>query len=239
MSLQPPTSPFVPFSPNPALQPGTPSSTTPLSIAQKPPPVSSASLRYASTRRSIYDRNLNRTQRAELSKASFAFLFGEMIQYAQKRVSGIQDLEKKLNIQGYSIGQRLLELLLFREGRSAKRETRILGILQFIAQTVYRHLFNKPADGLERSHDKDDEYMLIDHEPVVNTYISVPKEISLLNCAAFVAGIIEAVLDGSLFPARVTAHSTPTDQYPGRTVYLIKFEESVLEREAMLAGGKP
>lgn len=136
------------------------------------------------------------------------------------------------------IGQRLLELLLFREGRSAKRETRILGILQFIAQTVYRHLFNKPADGLERSHDKDDEYMLIDHEPVVNTYISVPKEISLLNCAAFVAGIIEAVLDGSLFPARVTAHSTPTEQFPGRTVYLIKFEQSVLEREAVLAGGK-
>lgn len=95
MSLQPPTSPFVPFSPNPALQSGTPSATTPLSITQKPPPVSSASLRYASTRRSIYDRNLNRTQRAELSKASFAFLFGEMIQYAQKRVSGIQDLEKK------------------------------------------------------------------------------------------------------------------------------------------------
>jgi trafficking protein particle complex subunit 5 len=30
-----------------------------------------------------------------LSKASFAFLFGEMVGYAQKRVAGIQDLEKK------------------------------------------------------------------------------------------------------------------------------------------------
>jgi len=162
-----------------------------------------------------------------------------MIQYSQKSVSGITDLEKKLNTQGYSIGQRLLELLLFREGRSAKRETRIIGILQFIAQTVYRHLFNKPADGLERSHDKDDEYMIIDNEPVVNSYISVPKEISQLNCAAFVAGIIEAVLDGSLFPARVTAHSVPTDQWPGKTVYLVKFEESVLEREAVLGAVKP
>lgn len=103
---------------------------------------------------------------------------------------------------------------------------------------MYRHLFNKPADGLERSHDKDDEYMIIDNDPVVNSYISVPKEISQLNCAAFVAGVIEAVLDGSLFPARVTAHSVPTDQWPGKTVYLVKFEESVLEREAVLGAVK-
>jgi hypothetical protein len=140
----------------------------------------------------------------------------------------------RLNTQGYAIGQRLLELLLFREGRSAKRETRVLGILQFIAQTVYRHLFGKAADGLEKSREHDDEYMLIDHDPVVNSYISVPKEMSQLNCAAFVAGIIEAVLDGSLFPCRVTAHSVFSEQFPAKTVFLIKFEESVLMREAVL-----
>lgn len=76
--------------------------------------------------------------------------------------------------------------------------------------------------------------MLIDNDPMVSSYISVPKEMSQLNCAAFVAGIIEAVLDGCLFPSRVTAHSVPTDQYPGKTVFLIKFDESVLEREAVL-----
>ncbi|KAA8910423.1 NO signaling/Golgi transport ligand-binding domain-containing protein [Sphaerosporella brunnea] len=232
-NLNAPNSPFVPFSPNPSIQSGVPTATPPLS-ASKPAQLGSSNLRYASSRKSIYDRHLNRTQRSELSKASFAFLFGEMIQYAQKQVSGIQDLEKKLNIQGYAIGQRLLELLLYREGRSAKRETRVLGILQFIAQTLYRHLFGKPADGLEKSREHEDEYMLIDHDPVVNSHISVPKEMSQLNCAAFVAGIIEAVLDGSLFPCRVTAHSVFSEQFPSKTVFLIKFEESVLEREAVL-----
>ncbi|KAF8538149.1 NO signaling/Golgi transport ligand-binding domain-containing protein [Trichophaea hybrida] len=227
---QPPASPFVPFSP---IQPGIPTSTPPLS-SQKTPQLGTSNLRFASSRKSIYDRHLNRTQRSELSKASFSFLFSEMIQYAQKQVSGIQDLEKKLNQQGYSIGQRLLELLLHREGRSAKREVRVLGILQFVAQTLYRHLFGKPADGLEKSRENEDEYMLIDHDPAVNSYISVPREMSQLNCAAFVAGIIEAVLDGSLFPSRVTAHSVPTDQFPMKTVFLIKFDESVLEREAIL-----
>jgi len=194
----------------------------------------SSNLRYSSSRKSIYDRHLNRSQRSELSKASFAFLFGEMVQYAQKRVNGIADLEKKLNLHGYSIGQRLLELLLWREGRSAKRETRILGILQFITTTVYRSIFNKPADGLEKSRDNEDEYMLIDNDPMVNSYISVPKEMSQLNCAAFVAGIIEAVLDGCLFPGRVTAHSVPTEQLPAKTVFLIKFDDSVIERESVL-----
>lgn len=137
-------------------------------------------------------------------------------------------------MQGYAIGQRLLELLLYREGRSAKRETRVLGILQFIAQTLYRHLFGKPADGLEKSRDNEDEYMLIDNEPAVSSYISVPREMSQLNCAAFVAGIIEAVLDGSLFPSKVTAHSVPTEQWPQKTVFLIKFEQGVLDREQVL-----
>jgi hypothetical protein len=250
-NLNAPSSPFVPFSPNPAIQSGVPTTTPPLSATAKFTQPGS-NLRYASSRKTIYDRQLNRTQRADISKASFAFLFSEMIQYAQKQVSGIQDLEKKcvapssrthhprltgvdrLNTQGYAIGQRLLELLLFREGRTAKRETRVLGILQFIAQTVYRHLFGKAADGLEKSREHDDEYMLIDHDPVVNSYISVPKEMSQLNCAAFVAGIIEAVLDGSLFPCRVTAHSVFSEQFPAKTVFLIKFEESVLLREAVL-----
>lgn len=129
---------------------------------------------------------------------------------------------RRLNLHGYTIGQRLLELLLWRDGRSAKRETRILGILQFITTTLYRSIFNKPADALEKSRDNEDEYMLIDNDPMVSSYISIPKEMSQLNCAAFVAGIIEAVLDGCLFPSRVTAHSVPTEQFPGKTVFLSK-----------------
>lgn len=41
--------------------------------------------------------------------------------------------------------------------------------------------------------------MISDNEPVLTRYISVPKELSQLNCNAFVAGIVEAVLDGCQF----------------------------------------
>lgn len=58
-------------------------------------PAPPTGLRTPSNRKTIYDRNLNRTRTAELSRASFAYLFSEMVTYAQKRVTGIQDLEKR------------------------------------------------------------------------------------------------------------------------------------------------
>jgi trafficking protein particle complex subunit 5 len=80
--------------------------------------------------------------------------------------------------------------------------------------------------------------MIFDNEPLVNAYISVPREMSQLNCAAFVAGMIEGVCDGAAFPARVTAHSmgkaAEGEMWPGRTVFLVKFQPEVLERERYL-----
>ena len=54
-----------------------------------------AGLRYPSNGKTIYHRPLNRSKTAELSQASFAYLFSEMVSYAQRRVTGIQDLEKR------------------------------------------------------------------------------------------------------------------------------------------------
>ena len=62
-----------------------------------------AGLRTPSNRKTIYDRNLNRTRTAELSRASFAYLFGEMVGYAQKRVTGIQDLERRYALRFQSL----------------------------------------------------------------------------------------------------------------------------------------
>jgi hypothetical protein len=41
--------------------------------------------------------------------------------------------------------------------------------------------------------------MINDNEPLITQYISVPKEIKSLNCGAFTAGIVEAVLDSAGF----------------------------------------
>ncbi|KAF2439066.1 trafficking protein particle complex subunit 5 [Karstenula rhodostoma CBS 690.94] len=205
-------------------------------------------LRYPSNKKTIYDRNLNRSKNAELSRAAFAYLFIEMINLAQKNAKDVGDLEKRLNNQGYPIGVRLLDLLLTRSANplASIRPTRILPLLQFIAQTLYRHLFGRPADALERSGDDPSQYMLFDNEPMVNTYISLPREMSNLNCAAFVAGIIEGVCDGAGFATEgVTAHSVGAQEegkegkamWPGKTVFLIKFKREVLEREEILARG--
>ena len=93
--------------------------------------------------------------------------------------------------------------------------------------------------------------MIVDNDPPITRNISVPRDMSQLSCSSFTAGIVEAVLDGLGFvrdrvfqisvsliqqmqPARVTAHNTPSDAYPGRTTILIKLERSVIEREELL-----
>ncbi|KAJ3416513.1 TRAPP subunit trs31 [Chytridiales sp. JEL 0842] len=181
------------------------------------------------------DKSLNKTRMSEVGLGSFSFLFSEMIQYTQKRVSGVSDLEKKLSEFGYRVGIRLLELLVWRE-KNSKRETRVLGMLYLINTTLWKYLFGKAADSLQKSTDAEDEYMITDNDPVINKYISTPRELSSLSAGAFIAGMIEAVLDGSHFPSRVTAHSTPTDQFPTRMTILIKFDKSVMIREKTFEG---
>ncbi|KAK5583110.1 hypothetical protein RB653_004700 [Dictyostelium firmibasis] len=179
----------------------------------------------------IVDRPLSKGKN-EINISSFAFLFSEMIQYCQDRIKAGHELEKKLSDMGYSIGPRLLELLCVRE-KNSKRETKLLGILSFIHTTVWKSLFGKPADSLEKSTEADDEYMISDNNMVVNKFISLPKHLSSLNCAAFVAGIIEGILCSAEFPARVTAHNVAVEgkRFP-KTVILIKFNPEVIERNA-------
>ena len=150
----------------------------------------------------------------------------------------------RLNLQGHSIGLKLLELLLHREpARTQARPLTIITLLHFIKQNVWQHLFGRQADRLEKSADPEtpDVYMIYDNEPLVNQYISVPKEMSQLNCAAFVAGIVEGVCDGASFPAKVGAHSVGKaeegEMWPGKTVFLVKFAPEVLEREGYLGKG--
>ncbi|TNY23277.1 TRAPP complex subunit trs31 [Rhodotorula diobovata] len=196
----------------------------------------------------IYDRPLVKSRGAEVSLGAWAFLFAEIVQYTQKRVSGISEFEKRLSILGYRVGARLLELLPLRDYiypvsslRSPpppSRTLRLLPILTYVHSTLYRYLFGRPADSLERSTDNDDEYMIGDDDMIITRGVEVPKEMSDLSCGALVAGIVEAVLDGTGFPSRVTAHSVPSPEHPRRTVILIKVNPDVLAREAALGGGK-
>jgi trafficking protein particle complex subunit 5 len=44
--------------------------------------------------------------------------------------------------------------------------------------------------------------MIIDNDPILERYISVPRDMSQLSCSSFTAGIVEAVLDGLGFVRR-------------------------------------
>ena len=58
--------------------------------AREPP-----GLRHPTNGKTIYHRPLNRTRTAELSRSSFAYLFSEMVSYAQRRVPDVTDLEQQ------------------------------------------------------------------------------------------------------------------------------------------------
>jgi hypothetical protein len=94
---------------------------------------------------------------------------------------------------GTEVGHRIADLLVVRE-RNSKRDIKLLSILLFIKSTLWKSLFGREADKLEHANDDERTYYIIEKESLVNKYVSVPKDKGSLNCASFIAGIIEAVL---------------------------------------------
>ena len=62
----------------------------------------------------------------------------------------------RLNDFGYRVGTRFLELITWRE-KNNRREISVLDILYFIHTTVWKALFGKQADSLEKSTENNDE----------------------------------------------------------------------------------
>lgn len=58
----------------------------------------------------------------------------------------------RLASMGYHIGERLLNLIFIRD-KQFKRETRLINILIFIKNSVWKTLFGKEADKLEQAND--------------------------------------------------------------------------------------
>jgi len=132
-----------------------------------------------------------------LPLSAFCALFSEMIAYHRTRTGSIAELEARLSEAGYGIGVRLLELLSLRAGR---RETDAVAAVKALSGPVWTQLFGRPADLLDVNKDAAGaEYRIWDNLPVTNTFISMPKEYSRFNPAAFVAGIVRGMLDGAGF----------------------------------------
>jgi hypothetical protein len=87
-----------------------------------------------------------------------------------------------------------------------------MNILQFVSTHVWKALFGKAADSLERSIDHADEFMIVDYEPITSTFVSVPSDFGQLSVDAYMSGIVAGVLSGAGFSARVTAHSVRLEE---------------------------
>ncbi|XP_022200806.1 trafficking protein particle complex subunit 5 [Nilaparvata lugens] len=176
--------------------------------------------------KSILDKSLSKG-RGEVSLSCFALLFCELVQYCQNRVYTVPELQNKLAEMGQEVGVKLLDLYFVRE-KNCKRENKLLNMLLFIKTTLWKGLFGREADKLEHANDDERIYYLIEKEPLVNRYISVPKDKGNLNCAVFIAGIIESILNCSGFTAKVTAH------WHKGTTYMVQFDESVIARDKQM-----
>lgn len=123
----------------------------------------------------------------------------------------------RLNTLGYRIGARVLELMSWRaesSSKAPKREIRLVPALMAIHTQVWKAVYGKSADAIEKSVENADECepgnpgcpaphlnpffpdMIIDNDPPIERNISVPRDMGGLSCSSFTAGIVEAVLDG-------------------------------------------
>jgi len=177
---------------------------------------------------SILDKTLSRGKQ-EINLSTFTLLFSEMVQYSQNRVNSVAELQDKLASFGYFVGSKLLDVIIIRE-KGFKRETKLLPMLMLLKGMIWKNVFGKEADKLERSNDDPSTYYIIEKDPLVNYFISVPKDKGNLNCAAFIGGIIESMLNGCNFPCKVSVH------WHSGTTYMIKFDEAVLSRERTSEG---
>lgn len=176
----------------------------------------------------ILDKPLSKGK-AEINISTFALLFSEMVQYSRDRANTVTELQQKLADMGSHVGTRTLDLGVVRD-KNFKRELKFLNLLVYIKTNMWKTWFGKEADKLEKANEDERTYYIIEKEPLVNKFIPVPKDAGALNPSAFIAGMIEAVLNGSNFPAKVTAH------WHNGTTFMIKFEESVIQRDKTVDG---
>ena len=146
--------------------------------------------------------------------------------YQTTKIRSAAELETNLEKMGKDLGKRVLDAL-FHHDRLTKRELTEVGILQFISTTAWKALWGKAADSLERSTDREDEYMIVDSAPLVNQFVSVPANLGALDCAALMAGVVAGILDGAYFAAKCTAH--PREE--GGTVFLIRIGHDEADEE--------
>ena len=56
---------------------------------------------------------------------------------------------------------------------AGKREIKIINMLYFINNQIWKTLFGKNADGLEQSVEDSNEYRILERTPITNRFVSI------------------------------------------------------------------
>ena len=56
---------------------------------------------------------------------------------------------------------------------AGKREIKIINMLYFIINQIWKTLFGKNADGLEQSVEDSNEYRILERSPITNRFVSI------------------------------------------------------------------
>ena len=182
--------------------------------------------------------DINIKTKKEIPISMFSFLIAEIIQYVSKSSENNNyntddnnnfDFEEQLSSCGYPIGEKILEITFLRD-KGHKRELKIVNMLQFVHNNLWKHLFNKNADGIQKSTEDKYEYRIIENTPIVNRFISQRSNSS--NIVSFIAGIIEGFLNSAGFKCKVTSYFLDSnDGNTGKTFYIIKFDKDVIDKD--------
>jgi hypothetical protein len=90
------------------------------------------------------------------------------------------------------------ELCVFRD-KNPKREQKIVDQLRFITNVVWKTLYGKTADELQKTPNVDSQYMIYEVMPLESRFISLARGMTNLHCSYFTAGVIKGVLAASAF----------------------------------------
>lgn len=197
-----------------------------------PPTLSAANLPQSSS--VLLERPVPKPRHDQVSSSFLSFFFAEIVKYSLNQVNQGDQLEARLHELGVRVGVRVLELYYHRE-RSNRRDTRLLNVLTFVSQTCWKHLFGHAGE-LLKGQERENEYMINDKNLVLTKFITVPKDIGHVSCAAYVAGVVEGILCSANFPAEITAHTVDEGLGSTSSTILIRFLPDVITREKRLAG---
>uniref|UniRef100_A0AC35TRZ0 Trafficking protein particle complex subunit 5 n=1 Tax=Rhabditophanes sp. KR3021 TaxID=114890 RepID=A0AC35TRZ0_9BILA len=174
---------------------------------------------------SILDKPLSKG-RSKISTTSYVFLFAEIVKYAQHKSKDTNDFQEILSNFGKFVGRKCHDSIYLKE-KGQKRDNKFHSVLLYIKGPMWKSLWGKEVDKVERSNEEPCKYFFFEKEPIINTYISQLKDKTDVNCAVFNAGIIEAVLTEMNFPCKVTAH------WHNGTTYMIVLDEDYPAKESV------